>query len=223
MKTMFGGRGPGELGAFARTGWGTLVPINGEVEEVQGFAESGWGTLVPVGTGEPAPLQYATALFGADIQQARIQAPRIGQFDFDIPSPGLPDFGDLALPPAAPEPPAPPAPPPAPEPAPEPPTVEITPEEFLFPVGIPSLACQTENGTFTLLDPATLAVITTGLAALPAGASLLPPTDPRCAAFLRAPAAAAAATPTAPAEGVSTTTLAIGAAAVVAVIALLSR
>lgn len=193
MRTIFD-----RMGGFSDTGWGILKPADGEEEGAQGFADTGWGLLKTSPTSAVRRPQYARALFGSGngLKQARIDSPSMGQFDF--PGFDLPEFPAF-----------PPAPAPAPVPAPpvvappaEPrPRVEFEPV-YAFPVGI-NVACPAGDGTFTILNGQTGVVVQTGVAAIPTGMQVLPPTDPRCAGMVRA----ASAEPTPKGEGVSSTTI----------------
>lgn len=135
-------------------------------------------------------------------------------FDFSADLPGIPPIGpfgppDIGLPPAPPAPP-PPAPP-APPPATPPPTFEVRPE-FLFPVTAGYLACPTGPGMYNLLDPVSFAVVRTGVGApLPAGTTVLAPSDGRCG-VVPAPAATYATPAAAPAPSEIPTGVYVGGA-----------
>jgi len=146
------------------------------------------------------------------------QAKKLGLFDgfdFGIPGPFLPPPGP-SIPPAAP-PVAPPAAPPA---VPPPPTLMPEELQYLFPVGAPVLACPAGNGLYNLIDPVS-GVLMARSATLPAGATVLASSDPRCVAAGVAPAAAAAAAPVA-VPAMSTETLIIGGAMILGVVAIIA-
>lgn len=141
------------------------------------------------------------------------QAKKLGLFDFDGFDFSMPDI----LPPGPGIPPAPPpaTPPAAPPAVPPPPTLMPEEVQYLFPTAVTVLACPAGNGLYNLIDPVS-GVLMARSTALPAGATVLAPSDPRCGAAGAAPAAAAAP------SGVSTETLIIGGATILGIVAIIA-